>query len=313
MTKTAAPSATQRCVRRVSILAAMTASLMTGACAQLSGDEGASLTALSSSQPEAPDTRSELEKATEYWGKEYAKNPTKAEPALAYAKNLKALGHKRQALSVLQSSVNHNARDIDLISEYGRLAVEFDQLAVAEKLLERADIPGKPDWKVISARGTVLARQGRYKDAIPMFERAMLQSNGHPSVMNNLAMAHAMGGNPKEAENILRDAIAKGGSEKVNKNLALVLGLQGRYAEAKEAGAKVQSASFAASDTETIRKIVNLPAKSAPAPATQVAQAPRAATPALKGATSASDTGGQKWDQLVAQAEANSGNLRGAQ
>jgi hypothetical protein len=36
----------------------------------------------------------ELQKATEYWGKAYGKNPRDATAAINYAKNLKALGER---------------------------------------------------------------------------------------------------------------------------------------------------------------------------------------------------------------------------
>ena len=36
--------------------------------------------------------RSDLEKATEYWGKQYAKSPADGAVAWSYAKNLKAMG-----------------------------------------------------------------------------------------------------------------------------------------------------------------------------------------------------------------------------
>ena len=66
-----------------------------------------------------------------------------------------------------------------------------------------------------------------------MFERAHSLAPANPTVLNNLAMAHAGSGNLQKAESLLRQAaqnpMAKG---KVNKNLALVLDLQGRKAEA---------------------------------------------------------------------------------
>src|SRR5262245_25147841 len=137
---------------------------------------------------------SELAKATEYWGKEFAKQPRDAKAALNYARNLKAMGEKRQALVVLQHASLFHAQDRDINSEYGRLALEFDQVSTAEKLLAHADDPTNPDWRVVSARGTVLAKQGKYREAIPFYERALKLSPDQPSVLNNLALAHVMEG-----------------------------------------------------------------------------------------------------------------------
>ena len=111
-------------------------------------------------------------------------------------------------------------------------------------MLEIADDPAKPDWKIISARGTVLSKQGQYKQAIPFYERASPLSQNQRSVLNNLAMAHAMSGDPKKAEELLRQAAStpSGNTAKVKQNLALVLGLQGRYDEAKLVTAGTTSA-----------------------------------------------------------------------
>ena len=38
--------------------------------------------------------KTELQKATEYWGKEFAAKPSDAKAAVSFAKNLKAMGNK---------------------------------------------------------------------------------------------------------------------------------------------------------------------------------------------------------------------------
>ncbi len=105
----------------------------------------------------AGSAEAELRKATQYWGTVYSKDPSDGEAAYNYARNLKSLGEKQQALMVLQSSVDMTRSTAGILSEYGRLALEFDQISLAQKLLERADDPLQPDWRIISARGTVFA------------------------------------------------------------------------------------------------------------------------------------------------------------
>ncbi len=243
------------------------AGLLLAACSQLSSLP--QLTAAQSPTPATttadaatPDTRTDLQKATEYWGKEFAKNPRDAQIALNYARNLKALGEKRQALAVLQqASVFHGAHR-GLNAEYGRLALEFDQVSLAGKLLEQADDPTNPDWKLISARGTVLAKQGRYRDAIAFYERALVLAPEQASILNNLALAHAMEGHPDKAEPLLKRAAAAGGNEpRVGQNLALVLGLQGKYDEAKLTAARDLPADNAAANVDYVRNIVKLQPK----------------------------------------------------
>jgi len=212
------------------------------------------------------DSKEELAKATQYWGKEYAKKPRSLQAALSYAKDLKALGEKRRALAVLQQASLIHGNSRELANEYGRLALEFDQISLAGRLLAAADDPADPDWRVISARGTVLAKQGKYKEAIPYYEHALALSHDRPSILSNLALAHAMNGEPKRAEKMLRQAAANDrNSLKIRQNLALVLGLQGKYDEAKLLASRDLSSENAAENTDYLRRIVKLEPKKSPA------------------------------------------------
>jgi len=183
---------------------------------------------------QVPPAQDELARATEYWGKEHAKSPRDPKAALAYAKNLKAMGRKREAYAILQQAHKLNPQDREQLSEYGRLALEFDQVSTAKAILERADDPAKPDWRVLNARGTVLAKESKHTEAVVFFERALALAPAQPSVLNNLALAHAMAGEAAKAEGLLRQASGAGEVDpRVNQNLALVLSLQGKYSEAK--------------------------------------------------------------------------------
>ena len=322
-------------------LGALAATLLLGACAGMPDLPASSMAAASDPAPgsaaaavAAADPQNELRKATEYWGKQYQGKPADKTAALSYAKNLKALGDKRQALAVLQDIASIHQSDPEIASELGRLALEFDQLQLAGRALQIADVQDKPDWKVISARGTVLAKQGQHKAAIPFFERALSIAPGQPSVLNNLAMATAMSGDAQKAEDILRQAANAGGApSKVNQNLALVLGLQGKYDESKMAGATAAPTDIAAANTDYLKRMVRLPAKAAPAGAfsTEVAKAAapasavqtaaqpaaRTAAPATAQAATAlkpasvENTSGNSW-QTAVTADAGDAALKGS-
>lgn len=221
---------------RAIIVAALAVSL--GACSQsaslLLGDASTDIETAAPKMAEgAAPARSELEKATEYWGKEHAKTPRDGKAAINYARNLKELGRKSEALAVLQSSYVYNADNREYLSEFGRLALDQDQSQLAQQLLERADDPANPDWKVLSARGAALAKQGQYKAAIPLFERAHQAAPTQSSVLSNLALAYTMDGHADRAEPLLRQAMASQDSDpRVRQNLSLVLRLQGKNDEA---------------------------------------------------------------------------------
>jgi len=57
----------------------------------------------------------------------------------------------------------------------------------------------------------------------------------NPAVLSNLGLSYALAKDLKQAEAILRRAAARPDAEgRVRQNLALVVGLQGRYQEAEE-------------------------------------------------------------------------------
>ena len=295
-------------VRSVGFVAALTASLLLGACAQVGGDDSGGLfSALTpeASQPAAPQAPSATpQEATEYWGKKYSENPRDLDAALAYAQNLKVIGRKREALAILQQASLIHSADKRLAADYGRLALDLDQIGVAKKLLEVADDPTSPNWRIILARGTALAKEGSYREAISFYERANALNPGHPSVLNNLALAYTMSGEPERGETLLRQAASAGADNaKVRQNLALVLGLQGKYDEATQMASVDLTPSEAQANTALLRKMVKLDAKStkpqvdtpaawnatvattkAPValPAPAVAVAPATAAPALR-------------------------------
>jgi Flp pilus assembly protein TadD len=296
-------------VARAGVLAA---ALALGACAQ---GEAPGLTLGAGEEPKStdiatasagPSGQAELDRATSYWGDQHAKNPRDGKAALAYARNLKALGRKSQALSVMQASYMFNGDNREFLSEYGRLALDAGQVSTAAELLARADDPGKPDWRVTSARGTVLAKQGRYKEAISYFEEARKLAPGQASVLNNLAMALTMDGQAARGEELLRQARQAGGSDpRVRQNLALVLELQGKADEARrlEADGEARPASEAAPATSRPEPQT---AASAAAPVT-TAQLPAPATGEAAAKPSAAKVKGSKPldpDQIIKAAMA---------
>jgi Flp pilus assembly protein TadD len=257
-------------VRRAAALVSTLALTLTlGACAggnapglQLGADrpKASDIATSSTAEPSA----SELEKATAYWGEEHAKNPRNAKAALAFARNLKAQGRKPEALNVLQSSYMLHSNNREFLSEYGRLALEQGQVTTAGELLARADDPAKPDWRIISARGTVLAKQGNYKQAIGFFERARSLAPRQASVLNNLAMAYAMDGQADRGETLLREAQALGSDDpRLQKNMALLQELQKGSAPAGAATGEGSSAPLV--DAPVLRTSMAAPAAPAAA------------------------------------------------
>lgn len=293
------------------LICAVSAGFLTTACAGGSGLGEQNLALLSSdSQPSAEQAAlagpEALMKATEYWRKEFQKKPKDKNAALSYARNLKAMGQKQQALSVLQHASSLHSTNKEIAGEYGRLALDLDQVSVAERLLGVADDPTKPDWRIISARGTVMAKKGQFNAALPFYKRALSLAPGEPSVLNNLALTHMMGGDAKSAETLLRQAIAKGGphTTKARQNLALTLGVQGKYNEATSVGSSVLPKAHASANANYLKKLVRLAAVDTPAPIPNIAPAQIPATAPAPKRRAVAKAQPLTPDQIIAQAKA---------
>ncbi len=261
-------------IGRLAIIAGMAATL--SACAQnslgpladLSGGGAPKANLAPKGTDLAALPQSELVKATEYWGKKFAGSPRDPKYAVNYARNLKAMGQKRRALAVLQQASIFNGKNQALASEYGRLALDLGQTGLASKILAKADNPTRPDWRIISARGTALAKQGQNAKALAFFERASILAPNQSSVLNNLAMAYTMDGRPEKAEPLLRRAVLRAKpnhAARIRQNLSLVLGLQGKYDEAKSVSAGQLGLSTASANVAAIKKLVKLKAQLSPA------------------------------------------------
>ena len=305
------PLAAAGSARARGLAAALTVALLAGACSAdvgmlggpLGGSEPLSL-ASASTTDSATAPKSELNKAIEYWAKEHKAKPTDLKAGLAYARNLKAAGQKDQAFGVLQSLALVHGDSRELASEYGRLALDLGQIPVAQQLLAMADDPAKPDWRVISAIGTVQAKQGKYAESIPYYERALTLAPDQASVLNNLAMAHAANGEPAKAEEILRRIAKDGADSKIQQNLALVQGLQTKPGDGRPVAAAGDQVKAPAPAPPEAKVVASKRQTSPAAPAaTTVATARKAPQLRESAGPGAGDQPSAGWDTTVARAQ----------
>ena len=81
-----------------------------------------------------------------------------------------------------------------------------------------------------------------------------------PSILSNLALSHALAGEPEQAEPLLRRAMDNDlASPQVRQNLALVLALQGRFDEAEQIAAIDSTPEMAAANMAYVRAMMTSP------------------------------------------------------
>lgn len=203
-------------------------------------------------------TPGEIASATDTMGRAYEKNRKNAQVGIAYANLLQMSGRAPQALSVMQQVVIANPSDRQVLAAYGKAQAAAGQLDQALTTISRAQTPDRPDWRLYSAQGAVLDQLGRTQEARAAYQQAMQIQPNEPSILSNMGMSYLLGGDLKTAETYLRTAAQQPGADsRIRQNLALVVGLQGRFDEADRIARAELSPDQAQANLAYLRTMLN--------------------------------------------------------
>jgi Flp pilus assembly protein TadD len=220
----------QSSLARLLTSAAVTAILAAGlgGCQTMSDITG-SIASKGETRPDA-----EPRNPAEAYGERYRANPKDADAALAYGQALRATGQRAQAVAVLEQATIAHPGNKALLAGYGRALADNGNFQQSFDILARAHSPDNPDWRILSVQGTALDQLGRHDDARRYYASALRIAPDEPSVLSNLGLSYVLSKDLPKAEETLRRAYAGGKADaRVRQNLGLVVGLQGRFAEAE--------------------------------------------------------------------------------
>lgn len=239
------------------ILAVGLAALAAAGC-QGRGDLGDVTGSIGRSQARQPRTAAEWQAERDGWGKRYDADQKNRNAAFYYARALRALDQNAQALAVLQNAVLIHQNDRELLGAYGRSLADNGRLKEADEVLSRAHSPERPDWRILSAQGTVADQLGDHARAQQIYQAALKLAPGEPTVMSNYGLSLALSRHLPEAERVLSEAAASDRADiRVRQNLVLVLGLQGRFDEAEALARRDQSPAEAAATIAYLKRSVS--------------------------------------------------------
>jgi Flp pilus assembly protein TadD len=176
-------------------------------------------------------------KETSLAGKRWESNPGDMRAGLEYASLLKRMGQNEKSLQVIHQLMQTHPKDAALVTLYGKMLAEAGRGAEAVEVLNRVIATGQADWKVYSALGSARDQQGQFSEAREAYGNALALEPDEPSILNNLGLSYVLEGNLKKAEDTLKQAAAtpRGSRDpRLRQNLALAVGLQGRFDEARE-------------------------------------------------------------------------------
>jgi Flp pilus assembly protein TadD len=208
--------------------------------------------------------------ATEALGDRYRANPRNADAGLRYGEALRADGRREQAVAVLEQASIANPGNKALLAAYGRALAENGSFKQAFDILSRAHTPANPDWRILSVQGTALDQMGKHVEARRYYASALKIVPEEPSVLSNLGMSYILSKELPKAEQTLRRAYARGGSDvRIRQNLALAIGLQGRSAEAEALVSSNVPPAEAAANVASLRQMIGTGGRAAHPPREQ--------------------------------------------
>jgi Flp pilus assembly protein TadD len=220
----------QSSLARLLASAAVTAVLAAGlgGCQTMSDVTGSLTTAKAEPVPDDP------RRSVDAYGERYRANPKDADAALAYGQALRATGQRSQAAAVLEQATIAHPGNKALLAGYGRALADNGNSQAAFDVLSRAHSPDNPDWRILSVQGTALDKLGKHEEARRYYASALKIVPEEPSVLSNLGLSYMLTRDLPKAEEALRRAYGNPRADgRVRQNLALVIGLQGRFAEAE--------------------------------------------------------------------------------
>jgi Flp pilus assembly protein TadD len=168
------------------------------------------------------------------WAERYRAHPTDPEAVVNYARALRAYGQRVQAVAVLEQASIQHPKNRGVLAAYGRALADVGNYKRALDVLNHAHTPADPDWRILSVQGAALDQMGRHEEAQRYYATALRIVPDEPSVLSNLGLSYALSKDLVRAEATLRRATGQSRVDpRVRQNLALVMGLQGRAADAE--------------------------------------------------------------------------------
>jgi Flp pilus assembly protein TadD len=146
---------------------------------------------------------------------------------------------------------------MEILSAYGKALADAGQLQQAADVLSRSYTAERPNWSNMNVQGSVVDQLGDHVQAQKYYQDALKIAPGEPTILNNLGLSYALTKQLPLAERVLRQATDNARADsRVRDNFALVLALEGKFAEAEKVERQDLSAEAAAANVAAIRQMI---------------------------------------------------------
>lgn len=164
----------------------------------------------------------------------YKANPRDRNTVIQYAAVLRAVGQPQQASAALEQAIAAYPNDVELAIAYAKALASKGSFEQSVAVVDRVIRPDAPDWSALMVKGASLDQMARHGEARALYAQAATIAPGEASIETNLGLSYAMTNELPTAEQHLRRAVQmRGATTQTRQNLALIVGLQGRFQECR--------------------------------------------------------------------------------
>lgn len=186
----------------------------------------------SAEQRAAADRADPLTRAS-FWGEEYRKNPMDPDITRSFMSALRGINSDERVVEVAATAIALHPENAGIYLENGRALMALQRVQEAAISFAKASDFAAPDDPVpFAALGVAFDRLEDHKQAQRAYAYALDIEPTRVSTLSNYGMSLALTGQLDAAETQLRKAAAQPDADtRVRQNLALILGLQGKFDE----------------------------------------------------------------------------------
>lgn len=208
-----------------------------------------------------------------FWAKESQKNQEDLETSLEFARALREIGSQDRAVDILSRALIVHPTSADALMLLGRIQMAAGDIGAAGRSFQSATQVAPTRAEGWAALGTTYDQQGQHGLAQTCYMQALEYEPSRTTTLTNYGLSLVLTGDLPGAEAKLRLAAANpDAGARVTENLALVLGLQGKFEEMKTVSAAAAPETVVAQNAALLQNLIR-PARSwdtladAPAPA----------------------------------------------
>jgi len=137
-------------------------------------------------------------------------------------------------VSVVEAGISLYPNDVDLKVAYAKALAAAGRFSQALNVIQDAIDPATPDWNALLVEGAILDQTGDNQQARTIYNQALTVAPMQAAIEANIGLSYAMSNDLTQAEAHMRKALTMiGVTSQMRQNLALVVGLQGRFDEAR--------------------------------------------------------------------------------